>query len=116
MPALLALLSLLGACSGMLDLPDQPRVSMETTEPLQAPPQHEPHPGARGWREPKPWGGAGGTMAETPASRARDAAAADETSADETAREPAEAEPGEDDETYRDETEDAGLGRRLGSG
>ena len=64
MRAPLALLSLLGACSGMLDMPDQPRVSTETTAPLQ--PSHDPHEGAGAWREPRAWPAAAGTTpAET---------------------------------------------------
>jgi hypothetical protein len=39
-PLLLALLSLLSGCSGMLDLPDQPQVSMQSTAPLQTEPGH----------------------------------------------------------------------------
>ncbi|HWO08729.1 MAG TPA: hypothetical protein VNN80_04595 [Polyangiaceae bacterium] len=39
MSLLLVLLSLLGACSGMLDLPEQPRVE-ESRAPLEAQPEH----------------------------------------------------------------------------
>ena len=89
MPALLALLSLLGACSGMLDMPDQPRVSTETTAPLQ--PSHAPHDGAGARREPRAWPAtAGTTPAETLGAGTTDAGV--------------------------DETEDGGLDVRLSSG
>jgi len=92
MPALLALLSLLGACSGMLDLPDRPRTSMETTAPLQAQPAHEPHGGAGGWREPRSWAGVAGTSPGEVLS------------------------PGAADAGVANETEDGGLEVRLSSG
>jgi hypothetical protein len=90
MPAVLALLSLLGACSGMLDLPDQPRVSAETTAPLEPPP-HGAHDGASIFRQPRAWPGAGGTSAmESAGASTADAGA--------------------------DDAEDGGLDVRLGSG
>lgn len=90
MPALLALLSLLGACSGMLDLPDQPRVSTETTAPLEPPPR-DPHDGTGAWREPRSWTGAAGTSSiETLGASATDAGV--------------------------EETDDGGIDVRLGSG
>jgi hypothetical protein len=80
MAALLALLSLLGACSGMLDLPDQPRVSTETTAPLRAQPGHAPRDGADGWREPRSWPGTiGPSPTETLGPSTADAGAANET-------------------------------------
>jgi len=93
-PALLALLPLLGACSGMLDLPDQPRVSAETTAPLQ--PEPHPHDGASAWREPRAWAGTAG-------------ASADETLGANTADAGL-------DEAEDDEPEDGGVEVRLSSG
>jgi len=66
-PILLALLSLLSGCSGMLDLPDQPQVSMQSTAPLQPEPGH-PRREAAGWHTPGSWSGvsAPSTSAEPP--------------------------------------------------
>lgn len=88
-PAPLAVLSLLGACSGMLDLPDQPRVSTEATAPLQPP--HGSREGAEFFREPRPWSGAAGASpTETLGASAADAGT--------------------------EESEDGGVDDRLGAG
>ena len=79
MPALLALLSLLGACSGMLDMPDRPRVSMETTAPLEPGPPPDTHYGMDAWREPRSWAGAAGTSPETLGPSTADAGVAEES-------------------------------------
>ena len=74
MPILVALLSLLGGCSSMLDLPDQPRVSMEATAPLEPQGGHGEHDGAGAWREARSWQGApGDDRAESVGWRASDA-------------------------------------------
>jgi hypothetical protein len=89
-PSQLAVLSLLGACSGMLDLPDQPRVSTEATAPLQPPP-HGSREGAGFFREPRSWsGGAEASPIETLGASAADAGV--------------------------DETEDGGVDVRVGAG
>lgn len=89
MAALLALLSLLGACSGLLDLPDRPRVSAETTAPLE--PQRDPH-GADAWREPRAW------------------------PPDAVGTSPSEPREGSTADAGVDETRDAGSDDRLGAG
>jgi hypothetical protein len=48
-PILLAVLSLLGGCSGMLDLPEEPRVGVESRAPLEPQPEHGASRGSGTW-------------------------------------------------------------------